>query len=532
MRLFCRVGCAFVFVASLALPPISIIASPAFGQPAPKQIAIGSSCLEFGPGFLRDPGTGFCFTYGGSVAASIGINALPSGTPRIGGVNNTSDQTLWAGGINGDLFVDVRSGGFRFYTDVGAATIFGQNVSANQSQPSTVPGDTTDIAAGFYYSRAFLQFAGFTVGKAQSFFDINTTGGYSYYGLLSSSSAAPGTLLAAYTQQFGNGFSATLSLEDAASRRNALWDADTFTNNTLIPGLGPGPNGGGRWFNGTCGTSWSTFATPDVPCGVGSYADQQIPDIVSSLRVDQAWGSAQIAGAMHQLRATVLPGAVTPSDKWGWAAMGGIVFNLPWNPGDKFFVEGAVGQGAPSYTGFAKDGVNAFFNRFNGNSLAAGYALDGVFASNPGFPVSGIQLPTSWDVTAALEHYWTPALRTSFYGTYAVWNPGSSGNAVMCRSPDASVRTVGGLSANGVTALAGCDFSFAVWGAGARTIWNPVKNLDVGVEVIYSQIDQHMDPILIRTAWWGGAGRPAGNYVPSNEGVWSGMFRVQRNFWP
>ena len=32
---------------------------------------------------------------------------------------------------------------------------------------------------------------------------------------------------------------------------------------------------------------------------------------------------------------------------------------------------------------------------------------------------------------------------------------------------------------------------------------------------------------------FGGAGnRPAGLYTPANEGVWSGMVRVQRNFYP
>jgi hypothetical protein len=32
---------------------------------------------------------------------------------------------------------------------------------------------------------------------------------------------------------------------------------------------------------------------------------------------------------------------------------------------------------------------------------------------------------------------------------------------------------------------------------------------------------------------YGGAGnRPAGLYVPSDEGVVSGVLRVQRNFWP
>ena len=65
----------------------------------------------------------------------------------------------------------------------------------------------------------------------------------------------------------------------------------------------------------------------------------QVPDIVGSLRVDQAWGSAQIAGALHQVRAgyygnnttgagaNVLgvdyTGSSLRRDKWGWAVDGG-----------------------------------------------------------------------------------------------------------------------------------------------------------------------------------------------------------------
>ncbi len=35
----------------------------------------------------------------------------------------------------------------------------------------------------------------------------------------------------------------------------------------------------------------------------GAYGGFQAPDIVGNLRVDQAWGSAQIMGALHQVNA-------------------------------------------------------------------------------------------------------------------------------------------------------------------------------------------------------------------------------------
>ena len=66
-----------------------------------------------------------------------------------------------------------------------------------------------------------MQFAGFTVGRSQSFFDLFTYGGaYSYHNVrVSGDTGASGQNLWAYTAQFGNGFSGTLSLEDPATRK-------------------------------------------------------------------------------------------------------------------------------------------------------------------------------------------------------------------------------------------------------------------------------------------------------------------------
>ena len=52
---------------------------------------------------------------------------------------------------------------------------------------------------------------------------------------------AAGTLLAAYTATFGNGFTATISLEDQFMRRNAIWDASNDATNALVIGDMPGP---------------------------------------------------------------------------------------------------------------------------------------------------------------------------------------------------------------------------------------------------------------------------------------------------
>jgi hypothetical protein len=67
-----------------------------------------------------------------------------------------------------------------------------------------------------------------------------------------------------------------------------------------------------------------------------------------------------------------------------------------------------------------------------------------------------------------------------------------------------------------------------MWQVGSRTQWNPVNQLDVGVDVLYSRLNTEF------------AGTGAVFTIPgqtnkataADQDVWSVMFRVQRNFWP
>jgi Porin subfamily len=535
-----------------------------------KPVEYVKVCSLYGEGFFYIPGTDTCLKIGGWVRYDQSFQTSGSGDPYItgaGGRNDSFDDT--------DYFTRARtvvSFDARTQTEYGTLRSYyrgGFELTNNF------------VSQGAYYTeRAFVQFAGFTFGKTQSYFDTwDHAWSYAHAFLgAGASTSAGGRNVVAYTATLGNGVAWTIALEDTASRRGALWDAGT---NGMAIGAFMGPN---TW-NGvgypTCGfgsvTSDQNIGNAAAPlsvsgaCATGDYAAQQVPDIVSSLRVDQAWGSAQISGALHQVRgnfygndvqSTIVAGPTAftgtrPGDVWGWAVAGGIVLNLPWNAGDKFWVEGAVGEGTPCYVGICQDGVNGTYTRFNGAQVANGWGLDGVFANavanNAASPAAGgvanftgIQLPTVWDIAAAVEHYWTPALRTSLFGSVTSWDPGSAGNAIMCNSPNAPTRGIAGQTgavgvptaanygANPIAggAIAGCNYAFHIWGVGSRTVWNPVKNLDIGVEVMYSQIDQNMDPSKIVMNFGGGGARPAGFYSPANENLVSGLVRVQRNFWP
>ncbi len=164
--------------------------------------------------------------------------------------------------------------------------------------------------------------------------------------------------------------------------------------------------------------------------------------------------------------------------------------------------------------------------------------------ANPIF--SGLQLTTMWSIAAAYEHYWTPAVRTSIYGAFAHVGFNSTAKLAFC---DVMINTAGTGGINdplpqfqpnkgskfaastGIIAP-GCNPDFNVWTVGVRTVWNPVKNLDTGLEVFHDQIEQKWDPNLWHVNFGGSGGQPSGQYRPADLGVWAAMLRVQRNFYP
>ena len=509
-------------------------------------------CSLYGAGFFYIPGTDTCLKIGGWVRFDQYFgNTGGSGSPFItggSGRNDSFDSNDYGTRSRTMLSVDART-----QTEYGTLRAYyrgGFELTTNF------------VSQGEYYTeRAFVEFAGFTFGKTQSYFDFSAHA-WSYaagYAGAGPDTAASGRNVMVYTANLGNGVTWTVGVEDTTSRRGALWDAGT---NSMSLGSFPGPNTWTGVGAQSCAfssvTSDQNIGNAAAPlsvsgaCATGDYAAQSIPDIVASLRVDQSWGTAEINGALHQVRGnfygnnvqstiTVGPNQFTgvrPSDVWGWAVLGGIVLNLPWNQGDKFWAEATYGQGTPCYVGICQDAYNGNYLRFDGANVAAAWALDGVFANvvgpaATGLNGSGILLATNWDVTAAVEHYWTPALRTSLFGSITSWDPGAAGNAVMCASPNGPVRTSLGATPNYASGpLAGCNYAFRLWNVGSRTIWNPVKNLDIGAEVMFTQINQNMDPTKVLFNFGGAGNRAAGLYVPSDEGVVSGMVRVQRNFWP
>ena len=107
------------------------------------------------------------------------------------------------------------------------------------------------------------------------------------------------------------------------------------------------------------------FGTPGVVNNFGAEGTK-VPDVVANLRFDQAWGSAQLSGALHELSAlnTFVPfgapvgtAASRADDDLGFAIQAGVMFKMPYfAPGDELWLQATYADGASSYAGSAEPG--------------------------------------------------------------------------------------------------------------------------------------------------------------------------------
>ena len=238
-------------------------------------------CSLYGDGFYYIPGTDTCLKMGGYVRVQAEYNMGGGGVPVGDSAGGELSQGRFTRDLTNDINYRVRgaiSWDVRQQTEYGTLRTY-IRFGAENTTPATTGGGTTFNP---FWDRAFIQFAGFTVGRSQSFFDLFTYGGaYSYHNVrVSGDTGASGQNLWAYTAQFGNGFSGTLSLEDPATRKGGTVDLAT---------------GGFPLIPAAALVTDNAFTIND---GVRPTAfGFRVPDIIANLRVDQAWGFAGISAA-------------------------------------------------------------------------------------------------------------------------------------------------------------------------------------------------------------------------------------------
>ncbi len=122
----------------------------------------------------------------------------------------TRGTTDWGTRTRGYITADARNqteyGTVRSYIAVGLSAGWRRHRGGRRGR----------LRPGFSANRAFVQFAGFTFGLSQSFFDLYSAPATSFWGGAinpSEDSGDGGKVVTAYTAQFGGGWSASLSAE-------------------------------------------------------------------------------------------------------------------------------------------------------------------------------------------------------------------------------------------------------------------------------------------------------------------------------
>ncbi len=211
----------------------------------------------------------------------------------------------------------------------------------------------------------YFEWAGITAGYRTSLFDF-----YANNDVQGSDPATIGDdtnlLLAAYTLNLPEGFGLTFSVEDSYYRKGGIDAADA--------------------------NSSSKFGQ-----------DRQMPDFVGALTQSGDWGSAQLSGALHRVKADTPSGfkGSTDPEVWGYAVQAGIMFNLPMiTKGDTLYLQTAYSDGATTYLGLQNPG--------------------GSFGAPDAYISAGGDLSrvAGWNVTAQYLHNWTPTLNSAVFGGY------------------------------------------------------------------------------------------------------------------
>ena len=171
-----------------------------------KPVEYVKICTLYGAGFYYIPGTDTCIKVGGYVRVQT-ASARRRRRHRDGSFQ-MAGQGRFTRDLTNDINYRVRgvvSFDARDQTDYGTLRSYFRAGWENTT-PAATGGGTTAIP---FWDRAFIQFAGFTVGRAQSFYDGFTFGGaYSYLNVrVGGDTGASGQNLWAYTVQFGNGVS-------------------------------------------------------------------------------------------------------------------------------------------------------------------------------------------------------------------------------------------------------------------------------------------------------------------------------------
>ncbi|MCK1742626.1 porin [Bradyrhizobium sp. 139] len=493
-----------------------------------KAVEYVKICSLYGAGFYYIPGTDTCIKLGGYLRAEVALNtnssygtqsAAPASarnrlsnyyTMRAREDLNIDTRTATEYGVVRTFFDGVFSwttGGYQGTGSATGTTAYTGTLALNTSGavPALVgssinptDGGTSGGSLGVYY--AFIQFAGFTMGKAVSQFDAPWTNypGNNFDGLVGGSGTVTGINQFTYTADFGQGITAAFSAEDPTAYMQA----------------------GNLNLSGAAGLSGVTGAA----LGSNAIGGSRSPNLVGMVRVDQAWGLFQASVAAHDNHVAYygpVESTGHPDDKWGWAVQLALsIKNIPTGAGDVINISGVYTDGATRYN--FQNLAGSTFVMYGSSGLGAYGSVAAVTAPDTTFTTGSQQENVkTWGFRGAYTHNWDPYWNTAIYGAYAQAQFGGAAKTFLC-GPAGVISSVAGIT--------GCSPDFAIGQIGVITRWTPVKNLTFSADLTWTNVDQKYSGVVTTTAISGPNAKPAAAYELKDQSSVTMLLRAQRNW--
>jgi len=467
-------------------------------------------CSLYGAGFYYIPGTDTCIKLGGYVRVDLALNGGDY-NPYLNGVGGAQNRqsNYFVSRARSDLTIDTRTateyGVVRTFSDLIFSWTTGNYAQVGGATPGTAyDASGTNVGSynlGMYH--AFIQFAGFTMGRTVSAFDAPwqsyPAGGPD--SIPGGSNHVTGVNQFTYTAQFGNGVSGTLSAQDPTQQNQSnLYNTSYATSAGFIAGS----------------------------YGLNNFGGTRAPDLIAQLRVDQAWGLFQLAAAAHNNHVAYY-GATEPTghpaDKWGFAVQASLsIKNVPTGPGDSINMDAVYTDGASKYNfqnlfpqNFAMYGGTGVAGAYQ--SIGVGAVADGIYSGTTAATGTGIETVKTWGFRGGYTHNWNPNWASAIYGGYAQLRYGGASKALICAN---NLALVG-------MPIANCnpDFNFSV--IGVNTVWTPVKNLAFTADLNVSRLDQKYSGVIAAPVGVA-VSKPAAVYELKDQTGVSMLIRAQRNW--
>ena len=460
-----------------------------------KPVQYVKICTLYGDGFYYIPGSDTCIKFGGYIRNDYGFNTAGGRNPAYGGTQGAQDRTVaqFSTRHRANIGVDTRT-----QTQYGVLRTLTSVHIQNQDQSES-----------FNVARAFIQWAGFTFGRSKSYSDTWSLESDWHYATQQNQSdtGANGANQFAYSFDLGNGTVVSIGADERRTKSIA---------------------------NLSSAAALKVGAEP-----VNSYTGERFPDPHVDLHIDQAWGFWALSLLAHDVSATYYTStgptgacpngtvALTtcghPGDRIGWVIMQGGEFKLPMlGPGDRIGYFFHYGQGTAAYSGGSVLTSADLFG--SGNNVAVGWISDGVYING-----SKIELTTAYSVAAGYEHYWTPTVSTSIMGGYTTISYDSTAKGYFATNVCPTAAAGGQTGFN--TVIGNCNPDWHYFQGGVRLQWLPDPGWRLGVEGVFTEVFSAFNGSTVNLAGAPIVGaRPAGIYSIGNQGIWSAVFRAQRNF--